>query len=189
MLKNSSDKLLNRAERQFSLGDYKDALTTYGLILTESPNHAEAKIGAFLCDIGLDNDDEAQALFDYYTVIKNRDDNPNQAISDIIKTIHAQRGFVQELIRPLEEDIMAIKYSDFIKSLAKNNNFKESLEDMMFSTKLVISDKAEYVDLIGRLLENDFFALAGSFLDTLVEHFGKDKDIIRLYQILKEKTS
>ncbi len=189
MIKNSSDKLLNRAEKQFSVGDYKEALTTYGLILTESPNHAEAKIGAFLCDIGLDNDDEAQALFDYYTIIKNRDENPNQAIKDIINTIHSQKGFVQELMRPLEEDIMAIKYDDFIKTLNKNGNFKEALENMMFSTKLIISEKDEYIDFIIKLIENKFFSLAGSFLDSLVEHFSKDKDIIRLYQILKEKTS
>jgi len=61
MRKASINTLLTRAEQQFSLGKYESALTTYGVLLKEYPSHGDAKIGVFLCDIGLESGEEAQA--------------------------------------------------------------------------------------------------------------------------------
>ena len=58
---NNQRTLLRRAEEQFLRKDYDSALKIYGLILNDHPKLKEAKVGAYLSDIGMENDEEAQA--------------------------------------------------------------------------------------------------------------------------------
>ena len=71
MAKLNQDLLLQRAEYAFLKGDYVHALRSYGLILKDYPSLDEAKIGVYLSDLGIESEEEAQALFDYYQLIKN----------------------------------------------------------------------------------------------------------------------
>ncbi|NPA61308.1 MAG: tetratricopeptide repeat protein, partial [Epsilonproteobacteria bacterium] len=85
------NKLLERAEGQFSIGDYMGALVIYGVLLDEFPESSEAKIGAFLCDIGMDNPQEAQALFDYYQIVKYEKDDANEIMINLITSLDSAK--------------------------------------------------------------------------------------------------
>jgi len=67
--------LLKRAEEQFLKSDYNNALKIYSLILSDDPQLKDAKIGVFLSDMGMESDEDAQALFDYYQAIKNTNED------------------------------------------------------------------------------------------------------------------
>jgi tetratricopeptide (TPR) repeat protein len=189
MTKTSISRLLTRAENQFSLGKYKDALTTYGLLLKENPTNKVAKIGVYLCDIGLDSGDEAQALFDYYQIIKGEDRNAEDAMESLILTLDTTNEQLSEILSPLEDKIEyqdGIRYEDFLKFVDQRGDFNKAFEDVMFSTRVILKGKEEYVLFINELIDRGQHKLAEHFLDSMTNTFGKDQDIYNLYHKLKE---
>jgi len=106
MNKVNQDLLLQRAENAFLKGDYTNALRSYGLILRDYPALDEAKIGVYLSDLGVESEEEAQALFDYYQVIKSEKDNAVDIIDGLIENLDSSKQQIQELlVDPVQEQI------------------------------------------------------------------------------------
>jgi tetratricopeptide (TPR) repeat protein len=189
MAKVSVNLLLSQAEQQFSLGKYENALTTYGLLLKENPTNSAAKIGAYLCDIGMENEEEAQALFDYYQIIKRESTDAEEVMTNLISTLDMTKGELSELLNPLEERIEyedGIRYTDFLSFVDERTDFARAFEDVMFSTRVILKGKEEYIAFISELIEREQYKFAEEFLDSMSSAFGKDQDIYALYHKLKE---
>ena len=188
MRKANINKLLSRAEEQFSLGKYRSALTTYGLLLKENPTHSEAKIGAFLCDIGMESDDEAQALYDYYQIIKREQkENATEVMTNLINTLDITKDQIGKLLSPDEDKIDyqdGISYKDFLKFVEKRGSFSRAFEDVIFSTKVILKSKDEYIEFIRELMKRGQYGLAEQFLDSMSDSFEKSQDIYNLYHEL-----
>ncbi len=190
MSKVSINLLLSRAEQQFALGKYENALITYGLLLKENPNNGAAKIGAYLCDIGMESEEEAQALFDYYQIIKEETGDAEEVMSNLIATLDTTKGQLNELFNPLEERIEyedGIRYTDFLDFVDRRDDFSRAFEDVMFSTRVILKGKEEYIAFISELMKRGEFQLAEEFLDSMSSAFGKDQEIYALYNRLKPK--
>ena len=56
MSKISQEILLQRAEKEFLEGKFESALRAYGLILKDYPALDEAKVGAYLSDLGMESE-------------------------------------------------------------------------------------------------------------------------------------
>jgi len=190
MSKLSQERLLQRAEEAFLRGNYTDALRSYGLILKDYPTLDDARIGVFLSDLGIEREDEAQALFDYYQVLKSEKDNPVEIISNIIDTLDSTKYQLEELlVNPAEEQIDygdGIRYSDFLALVESRGDFKKTFEDIMFSTKVIISSKDEFIDFVKHLSSEGFHQMALNYLDSSGNIFGNDQDILELYNTIKE---
>ncbi|MCH9739899.1 MAG: hypothetical protein K0U38_03535 [Epsilonproteobacteria bacterium] len=189
MAKVSINTLLSRAEQQFSLGKYDSALTTYGLLLKEYPTHGAAKIGAFLCDIGMESAEEAQALFDYYQIIKSEEGDAEEVMSNLISTLDTTKDQLNTLLTPNEERIEyedGIRYEDFLTFIDQRGDFARAFEDVMFSTKVVLKGQEEYIDFITQLIDKGYDELAEQFLDSMSSAFGKNQEIYALYHKLKK---
>jgi len=185
MRKVNINRLLTRAEEQFSLGKYESAMTTYGLLLREYPTHSDAKIGAFLCDIGLESGDEAQALYDYYQIIKEeQQENATEVMTDLIDTLDITKDQIGKLLAPDEDKIDyqdGISYRDFLKFVEKRGNFNRAFEDVMFSTRVILKSKDEYIEFIRELIKRGQDSLAEQFLDSMSSSFEKSQEIYELY--------
>ncbi|NEW60414.1 tetratricopeptide repeat protein [Sulfurovum sp. bin170] len=189
MRKVSINRLLTRAEQQFSLGEYQSAMTTYGLLLKEFPTHSDAKIGAFLCDIGMESGEEAQALFDYYQIIKKEQDDAPEVMSNLISTLDSTKNQISDLLSPVEDKIEyedGIGYKDFLQFVDDRGDFSKAFEDVMFSTKVILRGKEEYIDFVSKLIDKGEEKLAEQFLDSMSSAFGKSQDIYELYHKLKQ---
>ena len=190
MSKLSQERLLQRAEEIFLKGHYANALRGYGLILKDYPTLDDARIGVFLSDLGIEREDEAQALFDYYQVIKSEKENAVEIISNIIDTLDSTKYQLEELlINPTNEQIDygdGIRYSDFLALVESRGDFKKTFEDIMFSTKVIISSKDEFIDFVKHLSSEGFYQMALNYLDSSDKLFGNDQDILELYNTLKE---
>ena len=104
MVKTNKNSLLKRAEEHFVNGEYRQSLQSYGLILKDHPELGEARVGVYLSDLGLESEDDAQALFDYYQVIKAEQDDAAEIIDNLIHTLDNSKNSLQELlIDPLKE--------------------------------------------------------------------------------------
>ena len=191
MAKINQELLLERAEREFLKGDYDNALRSYGLILKDYPALDEAKIGVFLSDLGVDSEEEAQALFDYYQVIKDEQENAVDIIDGMIDNLDSSRKQIQELLLdPVEEQVEysdGIRYSDFLALVESRGSFKKTFEDIMFSTKVVITNKDEFIDFVRQLSSEGFDEMALGYLDASTHLFGNDQDVLALYHVVSGK--
>ena len=188
MSKISQDLLLERAEGEFLKGDFRNALRSYGLILKDHPTLDEAKIGVYLSDLGIESEEEAQALFDYYQVIKSEKPNAVDIIDGLIDSLDSSKKQIHELLMdPLEEQVEygdGIRYSDFVRLIESRGSFREAFEDIMFSTKVVITDKDEFIDFVTQLAKEGFDEMALGYLDATTSLFGDDQDVLALYNVV-----
>jgi len=189
MGKVNQDLLLQRAENEFLQGNFKKSLLSYGLILKDYPTLDEARVGVYLSDLGSDNKDEAQALFDYYQIIKEEKENAVEIIDGLLDALDTTKYDLKALLLdPLEEQIEygdGIRYSDFLKLVESRESFKKAFEDIMFSTKVVITDKDEFIDFVTKLSGEGFDEMALGYLDATSHLFGNDQDVLALYNVVK----
>ncbi|MEA2047977.1 MAG: hypothetical protein U9O64_05955 [Campylobacterota bacterium] len=189
MSKISQNLLLKRAENEFLKGDYVNALRSYGLILKDYPALDEAKVGVYLSDLGIESEEEAQALFDYYQLIKSEKENAVDIIDGLIETLDTSKYQLDELlVKPVEEQIEyadGIRYSDFMDLVKSRGSFKKAFEDIMFSTKVVITNKEEFIDFVKLLSKEGFDEMVLSYLDASSKLFGNDQEILALYHVVR----
>ncbi len=183
-------RLLARAEALFLKGEYQSALQTYGILLKEFPKLDEARMGIYLSDLGLENDDEAQALFDYYHSIKDKQEDAVQIINDIIESLDASKNTLQELISShvaSQLELDGISYNDFKELIKTRGDFKQTFEDIMFSTKVIITTKEELMNFIVELKKGGFEEMALQYLDDTANLFANDQDILELYKLFDKE--
>jgi len=186
-------QLLKKAESEFLSKNYQKALIEYSLVLQNDANNQDAKAGVYLCDVGLENSEEAQALFEYYYAIKEESSDALGVIEALIDSLMTTQSKLQELLSdPLQEQLEysdGIRYEDFMRLVQDRGSFKQAFEDIMFSTKVVITDKEEFIDFVKSLASEGFDDMALSYLDATSGLFGNDQDVLELYNVLKGKSS
>ena len=184
----SRDLLLQRAEGEFLKGDFRNALRSYGLILKDYPTLDEAKIGVYLSDLGIESEEEAQALFDYYQVIKSEKENAVDIIDGLIDSLDTSKQYIHDLLLdPMEEQVEygdGIRYADFLALVGSRGSFREAFEDIMFSTKVIITEKDEFIDFVTQLANEGFDEMALGYLDATTSLFGDDQDVLALYNVV-----
>jgi tetratricopeptide (TPR) repeat protein len=189
MVKQSQEMLLQRAENAFLKGEYAHALRSYALILNEYPLLDEAKVGVYLSDLGLESQEEAQALFDYYQIIKDKKENAVEIIDGLLESLdHSKEKLQKLLLDPIEEQIEysdGIRYSDFIEVVKSRGDFKQAFEDIIFSTKVVITSKEEFIAFVTQLLNEGFVEMAEGYLETSSHLFGNDQEVLALYHLIE----
>lgn len=192
MAKVNKNLLLQRAEGEFLNGEFSSALRDYGLLLKDYPTLDEAKVGVYLSDLGIESSDEAQALFDYYQVIKDEKENAVEIIDSLIRSLDSSKDLLTELlVDPIQEQIEysdGIRYDDFLELVESRGSFKKTFEDIMFSTKVIISNKDEFIDFVTKLTAEGFDEMALSYLDASSSLFGDDQDILTLYTLMAGRT-
>ncbi|MEA1879213.1 MAG: hypothetical protein U9N11_01025 [Campylobacterota bacterium] len=189
MNKINQEVLLERAENEFLQGDFMNALRSYGLILKDYPSLDEAMIGVYLSDLGVESGEEAQALFDYYQIIKEEKTNAVEIIDGLIDSLdHSKLDIQKLLVDPFEEQLEyedGIRYSDFMDLVESRESFKRTFEDIMFSTRVMITNKDEFIDFVTKLSEEGFDEMVLRYLDTTSHLFGNDQDVLALYNVVK----
>jgi len=181
-----SKEILQRAERSFLNKEYLTALHLYAIALSIEPNSIDAQVGAILSDTGLEYPEEAQVLYYYYESKKEDSNDPKQMVEQLILSLEAQSQYV-DIFKIIETDELfseGIEYEDFLSLIEAKENFKEAFEDAIFSTKVIISQKWQFVDFIKKLTENGYYSVALEYLETHAPLYGNDQDILTLYSLL-----
>lgn len=187
------ENLLKQASEFFTQKSYDKALFLYSQVASLEPTNEEYQLYCIFCDIGFENDEKAQSLFDYFTIAKEL--NFDEAVNYVKDIIYAYDGDNEKMMTLLKdisttsvESLNAIEYSDFLTLVENRGSFKQAYQDIMFSTKVAITTKEELVDFIEKLIENNFNKTAYSYLDGLNEFFSYDQDLLKLYEKLKGKS-
>ena len=188
----NENRIFENANSLFIQKKFKEALFNYSLLISNFPDNKEYPIYALLCDISIEDESKALSLFDYFYVLKK--DGLDEAIDYIKDVINAYDGDIEKMMGILEDiaesninNLEAINYSDFNKTVEQRGSFKLAFEDIMFSTKVAIDNREDFYDFITKLIDNGFDNTAYTYLDGFNEYFNYDNEIIKLYKKLEEK--
>ena len=166
----SKFKILSQAKDSFSKSDYKKAMEKFATVLQNFPNSKEAYNGVILSEMAMSGEGGAEALFDYYEILK--EENKDEADAIMREDLTNMDGTIEKLSEVFSEPLKdrleledGILYEDFKTVVENTNNFKETFENIMFSTRVIITQKQDFVDFLNRLIENDFTEMALSYLE------------------------
>jgi len=186
-----TEKILERAENYFYSGEYDEAMRIYGLLLKDYPDLQEARIGAILSDIANENDEEAQALFEYYQVLKNEDnENAAKIIEDMIVSLDDALEKISALLDGAllgkDEYVNGISYDDFKELVKQRGSFRRAFEDIMFSTRVVITEKNDLLDFLQQLVNNGFNDMAMRYIEGVAVAYPGEEKIQDIIEKMKD---
>lgn len=187
------NKILKQGHSFFTAKQYDKAMFLYAQVLSRDPSNKEYQLYPIFCDIATENEDKGQYLLDYFTIALKEDSKT--AIKDVSNIISAYDGDNDQMMSILRdfslqttESLDAIKYEDFETLIKQRGSFKIAFQDIMFSTKVAITSKNEFYEFVNQLIDNDFKKTAYHYLDGFNEYFKFDKEIIKLYDKLGDKS-
>ena len=187
----SKYKILSQAKDSFTRAEYKSALEKFAQVLQNYPNSKEAFNGVILSEMAMSGEEGAEALFDYYEILREEDKEQADIImSDILETMDGSleklsKVFAEPLRDRLEfED--GILYSDFKNILDEGGDFVETFENIMFSTRVIITKKEDFIDFLDKLIEHGFLQMALTYLENALSVYSSDKLLRKLLRKLSE---
>jgi len=185
----SKYQTLSQAKDSFSKAEYKNALEQFAVVLQNYPNSTEAYNGVILSEMAMSGEGGAEALFDYYEVLKIDDqDQADKIMSEILQDIDGSLEKLSQVFAdPLRERLEledGILYEDFTKLLDEGGAFRETFENIMFSTRVIITQKDDFTDFLERLIEHDFAEMALTYLENALSIYPSDKLLRKLLKKL-----
>jgi hypothetical protein len=80
-------------------------------------------------------------------------------------------------------------YSEFKEIVEEDGDFRRIFENIMFSTRVIITEKDDFVDFLDKLMENNYHEMALSYLEgALAVHPNDEKLRKLLRRLAKGKT-
>ncbi|MEA2111710.1 MAG: hypothetical protein U9P71_06655 [Campylobacterota bacterium] len=184
-------KTLAKANDSFSKAEYEQALRNYALVLKDYPNTKEAHNGAILSEMAMSGEDGAEALFDYYIVL--REENKEEADTIIFEILQSMDGTLEQLselfAEPFKQKLEfedGIMYSEFKEVVKEEGDFKRIFENIMFSTRVIITEKEDFIDFLKNLVEHDFREMALAYLESALSIYPNNDELRLLVKKLAE---
>jgi len=168
--------------------EFSRALFYFSLALSESPNDKEARIYAILANLAHDREEEALSLFEYYITSHEVSEENDAILEEIIDSLEVgpEKLFSFFEQKALEEHLLqedGIVYDDFMTLVAQKGDFREVFEDIMFSTKVLISNKDDFIKFLDQLIENGYIEISFHYLESAVSLFPNDS---KIHSLLKK---
>jgi len=191
MISISKYKTLTQANDSFSKSDYRNALEKFAMVLQNYPHSKEAYNGVILSEMALSGEAGAEALFDYYEILREEDEeNADSIINDILQNMDGALDRLGEILaEPLSATLEAengILYQDFKKLFIEDGDFKEIFENIMFSTRVIITKKEDFIDFLDNLIENNFTEMALTYLESAIGTYSNNQQFIKLFDKLSK---
>jgi tetratricopeptide (TPR) repeat protein len=187
-------KALKQANEYFLAGQYTDALRDYSLVLKDFPDSKEAYNGAILADMAMSGEAAGEALFDYYTILRSEDaESADIIISEILETMD---GTMEQLSGLFDETIKqrlayedGIMYTEFKELVENDSDFNRIFENIMFSTRVIITEKEDFVDFLDNLIDHGYKEMALSYLESALGVYPNDRQLRNLLRRLAKGKS
>ncbi|RLA71513.1 MAG: hypothetical protein DRG24_05380 [Epsilonproteobacteria bacterium] len=182
-------KTLALANENFTNEKYKQALQNYAMVLKDHPTSQEAYNGAILSEMAMSGENGAVALFDYYDVLREEDaEQADVIISEILNTMDGTLDQLSDLLAvPLQERLMyedGILYSEFKELIEQEGDFRRIFENIMFSTRVIITEKDDFVDFLENLIDYNYHDMALSYLESALSVYVNDAHLRNLLRRL-----
>lgn len=175
-------------EKNFSL-----ALKFFSLAFNQKPRDEELELYVLLSSLGINARDEAVAISEIYLNLKQADKvnsyNFAKLLIDFVEKddvifLNNDHKLNQKGMLVLED---GITYDDFKELLKQNNEkFKTLFKRIMFSTKIILTDKEDFFDFIEGLIKNSFLDMAIAYIDNANDIFPSNDRIRELLNLIQK---
>lgn len=187
----SKYKTLSNAKDSFSKAEFESALKQFAKVLQNYPNSKEAYNGVILSEMAMSGEGGAEALFDYYEILKEEDKEKADAImSELLTNMDGTIDTLNEIFsEPLGDRLEyedGILYQDFKNIVEEGSSFRETFENIMFSTRVIITKKEDFIDFLNSLIENDFNKMAINYLESALTAYPTDEKLRKLLKKLSK---
>lgn len=185
-------KTLANANDSFTKAEFEQALRNYALVLKDFPNSKEAYNGAILSEMAMSGEASAIALFDYYEILREEDaEQADTIISEILDTLDGSMDELTQMISSPLKDAIAfengISYDEFKMLVNQEGDFKKIFENIMFSTRVIISEKEDFLDFLEHLVTHGFEEMALSYVDSALGVYKNDPKLTEIFNAIAEK--
>ena len=182
-------KTLSQANNFFLAGKYLDAIREYSFALEANPSSKEAYNGVILADMAISGESGAEALFDYYAILRGEDaEQADVIISEILETMDGTLDQLGSLFDDTMKQRMAyedgIMYKEFKELVQDDNDFNRIFENIMFSTRVIITEKEDFVDFLDNLIDHGYKEMALGYLENALGIYPNDKQLRNLLRRL-----
>ena len=182
MKKSQTAKVFNRykklATELFESEKFDLSLKFYSLALKCDSSDIDSKVGALLSDYAGEDSLDALSLYDYYISSIELGEPKELVLENILQIIKQENSFFDDLANSIEEFSQSIEngieYKDFILIAKTKPNMRVALEDLMFSSKLIINNKEDMMNFIELLYEYNFKDEAMIYLENAINIFPDD---------------
>ncbi len=173
------EKLLQAAFESFMKKDFHSALSYFEKMLRIDPSDKRAQLGVILCDLAKEDEEEASALFDFYVILKEeKEREPEERVIQMVQSLDNAQESLNDLLS--HENIFlqeGISYKDFKSIVDQRGGFKRAFEDIMYSTKVIITQKSDFFDFIENLIEHGFTDMVYSYLEDASKLYPADEKL------------
>ncbi|PID47961.1 MAG: hypothetical protein CR967_02280 [Proteobacteria bacterium] len=179
--------------KNFLKHNFKNAMMYFSLALQDKPEDKELHVYLSLANLAKSKKEDALSLFEFYRAslksksIKNSEDEMERIINSLDANINRLNFlFDQQELESFLLEENGITYVDFLDLLEKKGSFKRAFEDIMFSTKVLISKKEDFIHFLNLLVDNGFNQMALSYLESAVGLFPGDSSLEELANKFEE---
>ena len=176
-----------RAFALFIQKQYKQAFELFSHNLQLDSENTESLIGLLLADMAQDFEEQALGIYEYYQILLSQEISKTKARAQILKTIQSldkSTNKIFSFLRGIEnlraDAIDGILYQDFNR-IAKDN-FKRAFEDLIFSTKIIFTNKGDFYEFLNQLVENDYQDMSLEYIESLKKNIMYDKEFEKILQ-------
>jgi len=189
----SKYKILTLAKDSFSKSDFKSAMEQFTQVLQNYPNSKEAFNGVILSEMAMSGEGGAEALFDYYEILQEEDkEQADFIMQEILQNMDGSMEKLSEVFaEPIRDRLEledGILYQDFKNIINGGESFKETFENIMFSTRVIITKKEDFVDFLENLIDHDFQEMALTYLENALSVYPSDELLRKLLKKLAKGT-
>ena len=84
------------------------------------------------------------------------------------------------------EEQNAISYADFMDAV-RRGGFKSVFEDIMFSTRVMIDNRDDFLEFLQNLIKNDFIEMGLNYIETAAVMFAGDERLSALAREINKR--
>ncbi len=179
--------------KNFLKRDFKSACMYFSLALQEKPEDVQLRVYLTLANLAKQREEEAMSLFEFYRAgFKSKELKDGH--SDIEKIVDSldisfeklNSVFINKELEIFLAEEKGISYDDFLALVQKRGDFKRAFEDIMFSTKVLISKREDFVHFLNLLVENGFSQIALNYLESAAGLFSYDSALREIADKVEE---
>ena len=165
--------------KAFNKGEFNTAASYFSLAYDKKPDK-QLLFLIMLCSLAKTRRDEAMTLFEIFKLKDKLGMSPDE-LEEILGALEAKFSDDESL-----EEQNAISYADFMDAV-RRGGFKSTFEDIMFSTRVMIDNRDDFLEFLQNLIKNDLIEMGLNYIETAAVMFAGDERLSALAREINEK--
>lgn len=168
-------KLITKGFKALSAREFDKAAHYFGEALGLDSSDKQARIGVLIADIAQDFPKKAELFTELYQILlasspRSQRESVQSQMLDILREFDESLGYISQLAEKEEslesEQLNGIAYRDFA-ALCEQQGFKEVFENLIFSSKIIFTQRGDFYQFLKDLIQHGFKHIALAYIEDM----------------------